>query len=458
MSAYKSWLDKITLAALCTLIFTLPFSKSAIEICSVIALVTWSLKKILPHKQLRQPAGLFQRISPGLNIPILLFVLTSFIAMCLSASIALSLKGFFFKLLQGIFLYLIVADVISDRKKLNIVLITMVLSMFIMGADGIFQSVFGRDFLRNNLIPGWENTCNDVMKGVRISASFINPNGFGGWIAVMIPIALGIMFIARKQLSEKIIRSIMSIIVFLLVLCLAMTRSRGAWAGLAFAMIFLALRKKSKMFLVIIVIVLATLFFILPHFIVTDQNLTGPSKVSSATGSYGIAVAYIKDFIFGIRDQAVQVMLRTDVVRTHLWREALMIIKDFPVFGCGLNTYSIIAPLYKSGLEEAGIYPHNCYLQMAAETGIVGLTAFLWLIFRLFKTSLKNLKKLKYEFYSNILIGLLAGMLAFLVHSFFDVNFYALQLAILMWFIMGLIVAVQRIALKEESNPGECNA
>ena len=53
---------------------------------------------------------------------------------------------------------------------------------------------------------------------------------------------------------------------------------------------------------------------------------------------------------------------------------------------------------------------------------------------------------------------LIAGLFGFLVHSVFDVNFYALQLATLMWFIMGLIIAVQRIALKEESKPEGCNA
>jgi hypothetical protein len=69
---------------------------------------------------------------------------------------------------------------------------------------------------------------------------------------------------------------------------------------------------------------------------------------------------------------------------------------------------------------------------MTAEMGIVGLAAFIWMIIRLFKTSLRNIRIIKDRFYSNVLIGLLAVMLAFLVHSFFDENFYALQLANLM--------------------------
>lgn len=159
-------------------------------------------------------------------------------------------------------------------------------------------------------------------------------------------------------------------------------------------------------------------------------------------------LSFTGDFLSSLKNNLVQVMLKMDIVRTHLWREAILIIKDFPIFGCGLNTYSIVAPMYKSTLPEAGFYPHNSYLQMAAETGIVGLASFILVMISLFKTSLINMRKTEDSFYRNILLGLSAGLFGFLVHSFFDVNFYALQLAILMWFIMGLIVAVQKIALK----------
>jgi uncharacterized membrane protein YeaQ/YmgE (transglycosylase-associated protein family) len=87
---------------------------------------------------------------------------------------------------------------------------------------------------------------------------------------------------------------------------------------------------------------------------------------------------------------------------------------------------------------------------MAAETGITGLTCFVLVLAGLFITSLKNMRRAKNGFHGNILLGLLAGLFGFLVHSFFDVHFYAIQLVSLMWFIMGLIIAVQKIALKEE--------
>jgi O-antigen ligase len=44
--------------------------------------------------------------------------------------------------------------------------------------------------------------------------------------------------------------------------------------------------------------------------------------------------------------------------RINLWKGALMIIKDFPIFGTGLNTYTIVAPKYAL-TAETGIYAYN---------------------------------------------------------------------------------------------------
>ena len=45
--------------------------------------------------------------------------------------------------------------------------------------------------------------------------------------------------------------------------------------------------------------------------------------------------------------------------------------------------------------------------------------------------------------YGNILLlGVMAGVLAFLVQSFFDTNLYSLQLVVLFWFMLGLGVSM----------------
>ncbi len=447
MAVNREWLDRLIVLSLCSMIFTLPFSKSAVEICIITAFVLWILKRSLSYDPKVPLIRIFKPPSSKLNLPIYLFIFAGFLSVVASASVSLSLKGIFSKLLKEVILYFLVIETINNRKRLHFVLIFMVLSMLLIGADGIFQFSTYRDFLRGYLQEG------------RITASFNTANGLGGWITVMLPLALGMIFTGKAPRPKQAFKFILFFLSCVLLFCLVMTRSRGAWVGSAFAMIFFIVCKKNRVFFIGMAIMSVLCIFFLAYLVCAHPGFTELLRESVSFSANDGHLSFVRDFFISVKNYAVQIMLKTDIVRTHLWREALSVIKDFPVFGCGLNTYSIVAPGYKGDIGgEAGFYPHNSYLQMAAETGIVGLASFLIVVISLFRVSIKNLQKIKEAFYNSILIGLLAGLFGFLVHSFFDVNLYALQLVNLMWFVMGLIIAVQRIALKEESKSLGYNA
>jgi len=124
----------------------------------------------------------------------------------------------------------------------------------------------------------------------------------------------------------------------------------------------------------------------------------------------------------------------------NLWKQSLLIIRDYPLLGSGLNTYSSVVKRYKF-FEGGNMYPHNSFLQMASETGLAGLFAFLLVLLIFFKTGLQHLNQKK----NPLALGLLAGILAYLVHSFFDTHLYSLQLVVLFWFMLGLTIAVIRL-------------
>lgn len=393
--------DRLTLLSLCVLIFTLPFSKSMVEIFSITALTFWAVKRISARSSRGKLSGLFRPIDTVLNAPVYCFILAGILSVIFSSSVILSVKGLFFKLLQSILLCFIVAETVNERKKLNLVLITFFLSMALIGSDAIFQFITGRDFIRHYA---------PILLS-RVQASFSNPNGLGGWLTIMIPLALSIGAISTSYWKRKGTKVAILSLALLLIICLLLTYSRGASMGIGLAMIFLCFFRKNK-FLIILLLAAIALPFVIPY---------------------------------SIKGRLDSIILFTPPIRIRFWREAVAIIKDFPLFGCGLNTYSIIAPAYKF-TASGGTYPHNSYLQMAAETGIIGLASFIWIIFRLFRDALRGIGEIGDIYYKNILLGLSAGMVAFLAHSFFDVNFYSLQLVNLMWFVMGLMVAVHRIA------------
>lgn len=59
--------------------------------------------------------------------------------------------------------------------------------------------------------------------------------------------------------------------------------------------------------------------------------------------------------------------------RENLWRLAIELWSENPVFGVGLASYPVDAGIG----DMLGVYPHNLILELAAETGLFGLTLFL---------------------------------------------------------------------------------
>lgn len=407
--------DTIIKFSLCGLIFTLPFSKSMVEIFFLIALGTWFLKRALSYRIGKSLIKIFKPVYTELNLPIYVFVLINLISLIMSTAHILSIRGFFFKLLELVMLYFMVVETFNSKKKINVILTTMLFSMVVVGIDGIFQYVKGVDFLRHY----------PILSNNRIQGPFSNPNGLAGWLLVMFPLSLSFAYSTDEYIINSSIRyswlknsikPLAYLLSGLLLVCLALTYARGAWVAALLSLVFLGIFCNKKMITAKVASMLVLIFYIESH-------------INSRT--YSTAKSSM-------------------VIRLDLWREALAIIRDFPLVGSGLNTYALMAKTYKAS-ENTGFYPHNSYLQMAAEIGILGLLSFIWIIVSLFRVSVSNINKSLNKFYKYILLGLLTGLLGLLAHSFVDVDFYALQLASLMWLIMGLIIAVQRIALKEES-------
>lgn len=109
---------------------------------------------------------------------------------------------------------------------------------------------------------------------------------------------------------------------------------------------------------------------------------------------------------------------RTSVQRILYYKNGLKMIKDHPALGVG---YFNFAPYFEQYYPDDVILsraelPHNIFLQMGTDTGLVGLTVYLLLIFIAFKKSKRLIcivssgKNLRLGFYANIsLIGFIVS-------------------------------------------------
>ena len=80
---------------------------------------------------------------------------------------------------------------------------------------------------------------------------------------------------------------------------------------------------------------------------------------------------------------------------------------------------------------------HNIFLQIGAEMGIIGLVIFLWLILSIYREGL-NYIKLNQGLMVNIIIGLLGGITAFLIHGLFDAASIGSKLFLFLWLVSQL--------------------
>ena len=85
-------------------------------------------------------------------------------------------------------------------------------------------------------------------------------------------------------------------------------------------------------------------------------------------------------------------------------------------------------------------YAHNCYLQIWAESGIFSLLAFLLFLGTIFWKGIRSFLKT----HNPLTLGLLCGLFAFLIHSFFDTQFYSVAQSFLLWSMLGLLAAASQ--------------
>lgn len=385
------------------IVFAAPFSKSISEIGITLAIAVWITQKLL-NRDLK-----LARIELGVALAIFVIaILPSFIN---TAYPALSIKAFFSKVLKYVFLCVVMADTIRTKERLKDLLVVAFLSIMLITLDGYVQHYGVQvDFLHNypsfSVRTLWMNE--GPFRGYP-TASFPYPNDLAAWILLaLLPLACVTVFDMKKSGFRYLTGFVSAALFYLFFLA----KARGAWIGLGISMLYIAFSKRKIWIVLLLVLVLFTSVMV----------KTEMTHAIFSTGSFGDRIS----------------MLGTS------WQ----IFANHPIIGNGLNTFFVNFMKYRNDewKDRKGSYAHNCYLQMAADTGIVGLAGFLFLIGAYFRAVIKALKVIKDDFFRAALWGISIGVFAFLVHSFFDTNLYSLNLATLFWFAIGTSLAIIRVS------------
>ncbi|MCA9408558.1 MAG: O-antigen ligase family protein [Candidatus Omnitrophica bacterium] len=429
--------DQVTAGTFYILMFLLPVAPAFVESFFGVIIFTFIIKRStiffwLLNEEQRSTKSMtftgvysmfiqaYKPVETYLNRPIAIYTFIAFLTIFISYNPLVSLKGFFFKLLQGIYFYFLLNEAINSKKRIFYFLNTYLLGVALVVINGIVQYFYGEGFVHHYL----------KVEG-RISSCMKHPNELAVYLVLILPLLLTFIhswFITKKekqQLCEKEFRFyensyfkiIIGAIFVLLIFCLGVTYSRGGWIALVVALIFYYLKKPKILMPMLLTIGVFVIIFSIGMIKERTVNTAGDVSIFTVSG------------------------------RLDYWYSAWQVLIKHPFLGIGINAYSSAVKNFDVHWKA---YPHNGYLHMGVELGFLGLGPFLLIIYRLYQVSLVNFKRMKSKFLSDVLASFLAGFLGFLYHSGLETFFYSTQLGNFLWIIMGLIVAVQKIDFKHE--------
>jgi O-antigen ligase len=171
-----------------------------------------------------------------------------------------------------------------------------------------------------------------------------------------------------------------------------------------------------------------------------------------------IAVLALLSFVILLTCQPANLMTFDSLSHLHpsrwqVWTRALLMIRDYPFTGIGLDTFRIIAQneyTYFNWAFDQSEHAHNLFLQAGVDQGLLGLIAFLWLIIAFYRVAWSTIR---YP-YAISSLGLTAGFTAFLIGGLFDNGVMSgPRAALVVWALLGLQVANCRLQIANRQSP-----
>jgi O-antigen ligase len=393
--------DKVVYWSMIAIPFVASFSFAAVNIFIAFMIFAFIVKKIITKDA--------KIVKTPINLPFAFLIGIAILSFVNSVDIRASVRGITSLLKYG-FLILIIAGEIKDRKHLIRIITAILLGLLLASLDGVYQLIFGVDFFRH--LP-----YDSAIGLIRLNATFPYTNTFAGHLALFLPGCVPLLFYYLKG-KKQVTLGIITLLGFV---CLIFTFSRSAIFGVWLVLFLMGLIRKDKFIIFIVLLALIIAPFLVP------KNIKSWAKTT--------------DSIWGF-------LLNKE--RPIIYEASLNMIKRHPVVGVGVNTYCLNYQKYKlrdTSEETANTmwYAHNNFLQMASEIGVIGLIIFLWLLFLFFSKWFVFYRKSKDTLLRSCSLGVVMGILAFLVQGLTETNLYSPRIATLFWFEVGLLMGILRL-------------
>ena len=267
----------------------------------------------------------------------------------------------------------LIVSIGTSSRRLLIAIQVMAVTGFIVAVYGVVQ-FFGKDPILSRALYTFSSPAGPVL---RIPSTLGHSNYLGNFLLYTTPLTLALAMTlvgsARRLLFAGVGISVAAI---------AFSGTRGAWLGLlASAIMFSWLELRAK-----------------------GVNLIKAPRRTLLLAGAGVVAMVIIVLVVALTPASHNIAVRarsiftdrfTGAGRTLLWRDALGMVPDFSLIGCGPEAFNRVFPAHRSLdlAKHAALInnesPHNSYLEAAISFGLIGAIAYVamavstvWLLLR----------------------------------------------------------------------------
>ena len=256
----------------------------------------------------------------------------------------------------------------------------------------------------------------------RVSAPFeaggTEPNTLGGYLTIVICLAAALMLCAPSR-KWKFVFAFVAMLSFV---PFVMTLSRASYLALVVGFIALGMLSRRFSILALVAVVLFVSPWVMPEEVRKRVNYTfqesGGESVSIAGNETGLQID------------------TSTYERIYVWQKVKFNLTVWPWFGGGVSWETVL---------------DSQYARVLIETGVVGFTAFLFLLYRVFKTARESFRWSRDWVARGIALGVAASTVGLIVHGMGTISFLIVRIMEPFWFLLALSVVAREVALREHT-------
>ncbi|HEY1525688.1 MAG TPA: O-antigen ligase family protein [Candidatus Angelobacter sp.] len=331
-------------------------------------------------------------------------------SVALAGPLTLDAERELMRLASYVCFYYVITDWIQTHGDTGALLKVLMVSTIAVALFGLYQVMIGGySALYDVLYPVQEEIQQIPPWSGRITSFLEHYNGLAGYLNLVAPFCVG--FALRG--SDATLRTLSKWCLAFASVALLLTQSRGglvAYAAMLMASAYLlAPDRKARMRRIAILLVACLL-------------------AGVVAGFFFQRLGEIDDF--------------TTVSRLAIWGGAFTVFARSPMFGIGFgNLRGLMGGLLNLPDGWTGD-AHNLYLELLAETGLVGVAAFSFLLMCSLRAALKQFRTSHDEFGRIIGFATFAAICGVLVHGLVDYLFHTTpQVTALLFLILGMLRA-----------------